>query len=282
MGKRGTAMNTAVDTAQLTETVEKLGAGFSWEKLLHTLLLLLVCVVVIRIVMGLLDRGMKRLEVERSLYTFVRSALRVGLWLIAATVVLGYLGIPMSSLITVLGVVGLAVSLAIQDTLANLAGGIMLLASKPFKAGDYIEAGGVEGTVDAVGLVYTKMTSIDNKLTVIPNGEISKSKITNYTAMEKRRVDLKLSLSYDADCGKVKETIQKVIGSHPKALFTPQPFVRVSAYGASAIEYTVRVWCATEDYWDLYFDLLEQLKAALDREGLEMTYEHLNVHLVDR
>ena len=176
---------------------------------------------------------------------------------------------------------GLAITLAVQGSLSNLAGGIQVLVSKPFKADDYIEVGSVGGTVAEVGLVYTKLRTIDNKIISIPNGQISGEKIVNYSTEEKRRVDLTFNTSYDDAPERVTACIRDVIGAHPKAFFTPEPFVRVSAYQASSVEYTVRVWCATEDYWALYFDLLEQVKAAFDRAGIEMTYNHLNVHMVD-
>ena len=251
----------------------------TWRKLLYTILIIIACAVVIKIIMSLVERAIKRIGVERSLHTFIKSVARILLWFIAIATVLGFLGVNVTSLIAIFSVAGLAISLAIQGTLSNLAGGIMILVSKPFKVGDYIEAGGMGGTVADIGLVYTRMKTFDNKLTFVPNGEIAKEKITNYTSQETRRVDLKFNTSYDAPVELVKRSIQGVVGAHPKALFTPEPFVRVSAYKDSSIEYTVRVWCATEDYWDLYSDLLEQVKEAFDRSGIEMTYNHLNVHM---
>ncbi|MCQ4865728.1 mechanosensitive ion channel family protein [Pseudoflavonifractor phocaeensis] len=254
----------------------------TWRKLLYTILIIIACAVVIKIIMSLVERAIKRIGVERSLHTFIKSVARILLWFIAIATVLGFLGVNVTSLIAIFSVAGLAISLAIQGTLSNLAGGIMILVSKPFKVGDYIEAGGMGGTVADIGLVYTRMKTFDNKLTFVPNGEIAKEKITNYTSQETRRVDLKFNTSYDAPVELVKGSIQGVVGAHPKALFTPEPFVRVSAYKDSSIEYTVRVWCATEDYWDLYSDLLEQVKEAFDRSGIEMTYNHLNVHMMDK
>ena len=254
----------------------------TWRKLLYTILIIIACAVVIKIIMSLVERAIKRIGVERSLHTFIKSVARILLWFIAIATVLGFLGVNVTSLIAIFSVAGLAISLAIQGTLSNLAGGIMILVSKPFKVGDYIEAGGMGGTVADIGLVYTRMKTFDNKLTFVPNGEIAKEKITNYTSQETRRVDLKFNTSYDAPVELVKRSIQGVVGAHPKALFTPEPFVRVSAYKDSSIEYTVRVWCATEDYWDLYSDLLEQVKEAFDRSGIEMTYNHLNVHMMDQ
>lgn len=157
----------------------------------------------------------------------------------------------------------------------------MILVSKPFVVGDFIEAGGVSGTVDDIGLVYTRMKTIDNKLIFVPNGQISGEKIINYTTQEQRRVDIKFDVSYDADPERVKALIREVVGAHAKALFTPAPFVRTASFNDSSVSYQLRVWCATEDYWDLYYDLLEQVRAAFDQSGIELTYNHLNVHLMD-
>ena len=276
--------NLTASTEETQEAFETLVGAIKGLDLWHIatiVLLLLACMVVMKVLLRLLDRTFRRLEVEKSLHTFVRAALRVFLWIITICLVLGYIGIPMTSLIAVLSVLGLAITLAVQGSLSNLAGGIQVLVSKPFKADDYIEVGSVGGTVAEVGLVYTKLRTIDNKIISIPNGQISGEKIVNSPTEETRRVDLTFNTSYDDAPERVTACIRDVIGAHPKAFFTPEPFVRVSAYQASSVEYTVRVWCATEDYWALYFDLLEQVKAAFDRAGIEMTYNHLNVHMVD-
>ena len=251
-----------------------------WLRVLYVVLLLAVCLIVMKLLMSVLNRALDRLNIEKGLHTFIKSVVKILLWFVTIIIVLGYVGIEVTSLIALLSVIGLAISLAIQGTLSNLAGGIQVLVSKPFKAWDYIETDSVSGTVSEIGLVYTKIKTYDNKMIMIPNGQISSAKITNYTAEERRRVDLKFNTSYDAPVELVKETIQSVIRSHPKALRDPAPFARVSAYQDSSIEYAVRVWCATEDYWTLYSDLLEQVKAAFDQNGIEMTYNHLNVHMI--
>lgn len=276
------------DPEQAEEAVETFAAvaevlkSLDIKHILAILILLGACMVLMRVLLRLLDRSFRRLDVEKSLHTFVRAALQVVLWLITLCVVLGYMGVEMTSIIAVLSVLGLALSLAIQGALSNLAGGIQLLASKPFRADDYIEAGTVSGTVVAVGLVYTQLRTVDNKIISVPNGTISGQTIINYNTQEQRRVDLKFSVSYDDPPEKVIACIRSVIAAHPKALSEPEPFVRLSAYLDSSIEYTLRVWSRTEDYWDLYFDLLEQIGAAFAREGIDITYHHLNVHLVDR
>ena len=254
---------------------------FSWSKLLYTVLLFLACLVVMKVLLSLLDRTINRLKVERSLHTFLKSVFRILLWFLTILIVGDYIGLPVGALLGVLGVAGLAVSLALQGTLANLAGGIMILVSKPFVVGDFIEAGGVSGTVDDIGLVYTRMKTIDNKLIFVPNGQISAEKIVNFTHQDQRRVDIKFDVSYDADPEQVKKVIREIVGTHPKALFTPEPFVRTASFNDSSVSYQLRVWCATADYWDLYYDLLEQVRAAFDENGIDLTYNHLNVHIMD-
>lgn len=274
---------TSISPEEAEETIQTVTGFFSdlnLQKIITIILLFVGCMVAMKIILKVTDRAFRKLEVEKSLHTFLHAALRVILWLITVCIVLDYVGVPMTSLVAVLGVIGLAVSLAIQGTLSNLAGGIQVLVSKPFKAGDFVEAGGVSGTVKEVGLAYTKLNTIDNKVISVPNGQISSEKIINYTTAEQRRVDLKFDASYDAPAEQVLTAIKGVISAHPKALFTPEPFVRVSAYKDSSIEYSIRVWCATADYWDLYYDLLEQVKKAFDERGIEIPYNHLNVHLI--
>ena len=278
-------MSTELPTASATpeetvEAFEQLARGMTWSKALYAVLLFLFCLAVMKTVMTLIDRTMTRLKVEPTVHKFTRSCMKVLLWIITGLVVAGYLEFPVNSLVTVLGVIGVALSLSLQGSLSNLAGGITVMATRPFAVGDYVEAGGVSGTVTEIGLVYTKLKTIDNKSIFIPNGEISGEKIINYNKQEQRRVDLTFTVSYDADPERVKDLMRQVIGAHPKALFTPEPFVRTTALGESSVGYTLRVWCATEDYWDLYYDLLEQIRAAFDREGIELTYNHLNVHIM--
>ena len=273
---------TPEDAEQTLENVTGFFHSLDLRKVLTMLLILAGCLVAMKVVLILTDRAFRRLDMEKGLRTFIHAALRVVLWLLTLCIVLDYIGVPMTSLVALIGVLGLAVSLAIQGTLSNLAGGIQMLVSQPFKAGDYVEAGGVSGTVQEVGLAYTKLSTVDNKVISVPNGQISTEKIINYTTAEKRRVDLTFNVSYDAPIQKVEQIIRAVVSAHPLALFTPEPFIRVSGYRDSSVEYVVRVWCATGDYWTLYHDLLEQVKAAFDREGVEIPYNHLDVHVIGR
>lgn len=276
-----TELPTATTTPEETvEVFEQVARGLTPTKALYGVLLFLGCMAVMKVILSLIDRTMTRLKVEPTVHKFTHSCLKVLMWIITGLVVAGYLEFPVNSLVTVLGVIGVALSLSLQGSLSNLAGGIMVMVSRPFAVGDYVEAGSVSGTVIEIGLVYTKLKTIDNKIIFIPNGEISGERIINYNKQEQRRVDLTFTVSYDADPERVKEIMRQVIGAHPKALFTPEPFVRTTSLGESSVGYTLRVWCATQDYWDLYYDLLEQIRAAFDREGIELTYNHLNVHIM--
>ena len=278
-------MSTELPTSSATpeetvEVFEQVARGMTLTKALYGVLLFLACMAVMKVVLSFIDRTMTRLKVEPTVHKFTHSCLKVLMWVVTGLIVAAYLNFPVNSLVTVLGVIGVALSLSLQGSLSNLAGGITVMATRPFAVGDYVEAGGVSGTVNEIGLVYTKLKTIDNKIIFIPNGEISGEKIVNYNRQEQRRVDLTFTVSYDDDPERVKEIMRQVIGAHPKALFTPEPFVRTTSLGESSVGYTLRVWCATEDYWDLYYDLLEQVRAAFDREGVELTYNHLNVHIM--
>lgn len=271
-----------MDLTQVFSDVMSFGiSGLTVGKVLSALVLLAVCLVLVKILLKAVDKLLQRTGIDRSLHSFLKTAIKIVLLFLTVLIVADSLGIPMTSLIAVLSVAGLAVSLAVQNSLSNVAGGIQLLTSKPFTVGDYVEASGIAGTVVEVGLLYTRIHSMDNKLIQVPNSQIAGEKIINYTAEPERRVDLTFTVSYDADVETVKQTILQVAGAHPLTLATPEPFVRVSKYGDSSIEYTMRVWCATGDYWTVYFDMLEQVKAAFDRAGVEMTYPHVNVHMMD-
>ena len=264
---------------EVTETFERISSSMTWSKALYVALLFVICVVGMRLVISILDRTMTRLRIEPTVHKFTRSCLKVIMWMVTLLVLAGYIGIPVDSFVAVLGIIGVALSLALQGILSNLAGGIMVMVSKPFAVGDYVDAAGLSGTVAEIGLVYTRLKTIDNKIIFVPNGEISAKTIVNYTSADKRQIELKFSASYDAPQKTVKECIARVVGEHPKTLPTPEPLIRVCRYGDSSIEYILRVWCATGDYWPVYYDLLEQVKEAFDGAGVEMTYNHLNVHL---
>ncbi len=241
-----------------------------------------ISLILIKVLTKVVNRALGRSRLDASLQTLLRNLVKGALWAVAAIIVLGCLGIEVTSLVAVLSVVGLAFSLALQNFLSNVAGGMQLLASHPFAVGDFVDVGVCSGTVEEIGMFYTKVTTPDNKLVQLPNSAIVTANITNFSAQPTRRVELKVSASYDAPTGQVTALLSKLAGEHPLVLADPEPAVHVEEYGDSAIRYVMRVWCANADYWTVYYDLLDGFKPAFDEAGVEMTYPHVNVHMVER
>lgn len=279
--------DTTIDTEALGNTVEqgidrlfRNGWSSALETILIAALLLVVCLVVKAILLKILDRALNKLtHVERSLHTFIRSIANILLWFVTLMVVADSLGINATSLLALVGVLGLAVSLAVKDSLSNLASGLTILSTKPFKVGDYVEIGEIEGTVQDIGLVYTCLNTLDNRRILVPNSTVVDEEVINYSTEPLRRVDLKVTAAYDAPVEEVKATIQTVIAQHEKILAEPAPFARLSGYGDSALEYAIRVWCQNEDYWTVYHDLLERIKTAFDEAGISIPYPQMEVTL---
>ncbi len=272
----------SAEITEITKTMEKvLDQPFSWEKLAYALLIFLVCLAAMKLITRFLDKAVKSLGVEKGLHSFIRSIARVLLWLVTIIIVLGYLGVEVTSLVALLSVIGLAISLAVQGILTNVAGGIMLLMSKPFKIGDYIQTGGVEGVVDDISMGYTRIKTFDNKMIFVPNGEISKEKIINFTGQETRRVDLTFSVPAHADPQVVKSIMRSAIDRNSMTLFTPEPVVCLSKINDNSVNYTMRSWCATADYWKVYYDLLEGLWDDFAAAGIKLTGHPQHLHLDD-
>ena len=185
-----------------------------------------------------------------------------------------------SSFVALLSVAGLAVSLSLQNTLSNVAGGVMLLISKPFTVGDYVSCDGIEGAVRAVDLAYTTFTTVDNKEIFVPNSQIVTAKIVNYNALGRRRVDLTYTASYDAPTETVRTAILEAVAAFPQVADEPAPTVVLSEYGASSISYLVRLWVSAADYWTVYYGMNEKVRETFAAHGVEMTYDHLNVHMI--
>lgn len=243
--------------------------------------LFVVCYIAIKILRKASDKILdKSKHLDPSLKTFFASAVNVLLWAIAVMIVASALGINITSLVAIMSVAGVALSLALQGLLANVFSGITLLASRPIAVGNFVEIGGQSGTVRSIGLFYTCLATTDNKIIYVPNGDITGSKIINYSAEPLRRVDLAICTSYDCTTEAVRSAISGAIAKTDKTVAEPAPFIALAAYNASNIEYTVRVWCKTEDYWDVYFGLNENIRESFRDNGIEMTYEHLNVHVV--
>jgi small conductance mechanosensitive channel len=252
------------------------------DRFIETAVVAILAFIVVKLVLGALNHLMERMGVEHTLQKFVRNVARFVAYFLMALVIAGQLGINTSSVVALASVLSAAFALAAQGALGNLFGGILLLLTKPFHAGDYVEAGANSGTVQAVGLAYTVLVTPDNKVIHVPNSDIAAARIINYNGKDTRRVELKVTAGYDSPIQTVKDTINALIAADGRIHADPAPFVTVSNYGPSSIEYTVRVWCAAGDYWGVYFELMNQLKPAFDAAGVEMTYDHVNVHIVDK
>jgi len=275
------ALTSGADLETLASNIQKDMSRLSVEKILGAVVAAVICLVVVKLLLTLLDRALRRSRLDDDLKKLLRTLLKCALYFVAVIVVLGCLGIEVTSLVAVLSVIGLAFSLALQNFLSSLAGGMQILASHPFKPGDFVDAGGCSGTVTEIGMFYTKLTTPDNKLVQLPNSTIVSANITNFSAQPTRRVELKVSASYDAPTERVIGLLKGMAADHPLVLDDPEPMIHVDEYGDNAIAYVVRVWCANADYWTVYFDLIDGFKPAFDKAGIEMTYPHVNVHMVD-
>lgn len=265
----------------LTEIISSLKVGdFSVDNVLQAVITFVICYVVARILLSIVRKMLKRSTFDETLVQIIYTAVKVLLYTVIGLIVIDSLGIPITSLVAVFSVLGLAISLAVQSFLTNCAGGLQLLVSKPFEIGDYIEAGSESGTVHSIGFVYTKLQTTDNKIIYVPNSEISAGKITNYTAEPNRRVDLLITAAYEDQVENVKDAIYACIGRLPMFLDEPEPFVGISAFKESRIEYVVRAWVATEDYWDGYFALQEEIYKEFDERGIDMAYDRLDVRII--
>lgn len=208
-------------------------------------------------------------KIEPNTRTFVLSAIKWLLYVVLVVSIVAILGVPMASVITVLGTAGAAIALSLQGSLANLAGGIMLVIFKPFKVGDFIEAAGISGTVKEINLFYTVVNTPDNCRINVPNGTLMNTNIADYSAEGTRRVDLAFASAKSEDPAKIQALMQEVMAANEKVLKDPAPFARVSGGTNEAMQFTVRAWCNTADYWDVYFDLTQSITEKLGENGVQ-------------
>ena len=255
-------------------------SSLSWEILLRAMLILLAGIIFNKLLLRTVDRLLLRSASLAPIQRYLRSALSVLLWLVLILVVLGSVGVEMTSIIALLSVAGLAVSLALQNTLSNLAGGITLLASKPFTVGDYVEIGSVSGTVSLVGLAYTTLVTVENKEIYIPNSQLSSATIINYTRLGRRRMEITVRASYQDKAEDVKAALADAVSQFPAIFQDPAPEIRLSGYGDSGVNYLIRAWTTTGDYWNTYYQLLEAILPAFQRWGVSMPYPQMDVHLI--
>ena len=247
--------------------------------IISALMMAIVCYIAIKIFSKIMFNIIEKTRFERGMKNFFLSAAKVVLWFIAIIIIASTLGIPVASLVAVLSVAGLALSLSLQGILSNVFSGMTLLVTHPFFVGNYVELNGVSGTVETIGLFYTAVKTIDNKLISVPNSEVISAKVINYSHEAKRRVDMTFSASYDDATETVKAAIMDAVNSEVRILPDPTPFVGLLTYKDSCIDYVLRAWVNNADYWDVYFSLNENVRECFVKYGVKMTYNHLNVHM---
>ena len=247
-------------------------------KLLIALLIFFAGSRIIKLFYHMLERSFKKMDMEISLRKFLLSVLNAGMYCLLAFIVAGQIGVNSASIVALLGSASIAIGLAIKGSLANFAGGVLILMMKPFRVGDYIISQEGEGTVQTIGLVYTILTTADNKQVVIPNGTLSNSALTNVTAMKNRRLDVLIRISYGSDLKRAKDVLEKIIKNHPGILKEEPMEVFVSDLTDQAVILGVRGWTMMENYWTVRAEVLEQIKFRLDEAGIEVPYNLLSVY----
>lgn len=255
----------------------------SAEALVRAVVSLVVCIIFIKVITKLVDKALSRsTKLDANLRRFLNSAVRTLLWVVTVIIVANALGIDTASLVALVSVAGLALSLSVQNVMSNLFSGITLLITKPFVTGDFVEVAGKTGTIKSVGLFYTQMDTLDNIAISIPNSDVTAAAVNNYSREPLRRVDRTFTASYECSTEEVKAAIFDAIAKDERILTDPAPFVRLLEYKGSTVEYVVRVWCKNADYWDVYFNLNENVRESFAAKGVQFSYEHVNVHVVEK
>ena len=258
-------------------------SALSLSVILQLALTVVLALVAIKYVGKLVARALEKSALDPSVKSLIVSVFRGLLYFVLVLILAQQLNIPVTSLVTLLGAFGLAVSLAMQNSLANLAGGIFILVTKPFATGDYIEvSGGESGTVDSIGFIYTIVKTVDNRRIYIPNGSISADKITNYSAEENRRLEMTFSVSYDCDAAAARTLIEETLMQDGRIMPDPPPYVRVWNLGPSAVDILCRVWVKNAEYFEVRSDALVRVKGVLEAHGINIPYRQLDVYVRTR
>lgn len=243
------------------------------------LVLGLLCIkILLKVIYNILDKS-KIDKIDQTASGFIKSAIRIILYIFLGIIVLSILKVPMTSIVTVIGTMGVTIGLALKDSLSNVSGGFIILLNRPFRVGDYVETAGVSGTVEQIGIFYTTIVTSDNKTAHVPNGTITNCNIVNYSQKEIRRLDLEYTISYDCNFQKAKSIIYDVIINNDKVLQDKDIIIRMGRQDASSIVIFVKVWTTHENYWDLNYDLNEDIKIKFDNAGIEIPFTQLDIHL---
>lgn len=267
-------MDFEILSARLTEALQEHAPS-----IVAGLVILVVGYLAVKLLVALLRRGMRRAKVEETLGTFLCSLANIALLALLAVQVLGQLGVATSSFAAIVAAAGFAVGFALKDSLGSFAAGVMLILFRPFAKGDFVEAAGISGKVEAIDIFATRLTTPDNKLVIVGNDQIMAGAITNYSAKQQRRVDLVVGIGYDDDIRRAKELLARLVSEDPRVLAEPATTIAVSELGDSSVNFVVRPWVATADYWNVHFDLTERIKLAFDEAGISIPFPQRDVHL---
>ena len=248
-------------------------------KLLGGIIVLSVGFFLVRWIMKLLTRNDHLNKIEPTIKGFLLNLVKVLLYIIVVLTAANVMGIPLTSFVALLGSAGVAVSLAMQGALSNLVGGLTILLLKPFKVDDYVKIGETEGTVQSIGTFFTEFTTPDNRHISLPNSSLTNTAIVNYSREGTRRLDVNFGVSYDADIDHTVNTLREAVSMTRGIFNQPEPVVKLTECGDSSLVYMVRIWCKAEDYWNVNWDLIENGKRLLDREGIEIPYPQMDVHM---
>jgi len=264
---------------QLLNKLIEWGSTFG-IKLLAAIAIFIIGRIIAKGIRKLIVKVMDKRKVDKTISSFISSLTFSALLVFVILAALSQLGIQTTSFMAIIGAAGLAIGLALQGSLSNFASGFLIILFRPFKLGDFVEAGGVSGSISKISVFTTEINSVDNKKIIVPNSQIMNGTIINYTAEKIRRVDLTFGVGYETDMSKVKDILNKIITGHELILKDPEPFVRLGKMNDSSLDFTVRVWAKTEDYWAVYFDLTEQTKQEFDKNGISIPFPQMDVHLI--
>lgn len=242
------------------------------------LVVFIICRIAMNLILKIVDNLFEKINLETGIKGFAHSILKIGLWALTVIIVAETLGIETASLVAVLSVASLALSLSVQNVLTDVFSGVTILVSQPFKVGQYVEIAGVSGTVTKISIMRTTLETPDHKEILIPNSEITATKITNFSSEPQRRVDLYYSASYDAPTALVKQALQEAIDADERILTDPAPFVGLQAYTPNDIQYVVKVWCESADYWSIYYSMNERVREVFAKHEIKFSYPHITVH----
>ena len=268
----------AADVNKIIAFMQTDGLAFGIDVVI-ALLIFFVGRIIIGILVRVMSAAMQKNGVEKTLETFVNNLVRTALLIVVIIAAIGQLGIQTTSFIAIFGAAGLAVGLALQGSLSNFASGVLIVMFRPYKVGDFVEAAGISGSIEQVQILTTIFKTGDNKQVIVPNSQVMNSIITNYSANDTRRIDMVVGVSYDDDLDKVRKTLEEIVAADTRVLDDPAPQIAVSELADSSVNFILRPWCATSDYWSLKCDLTETIKKRFDKESISFPYPQQDVHL---